>query len=242
MRYLALLVTLSVMVFASDYQGAMLNIMTPVSGLSEGSFEITVNHRFFGEAFEDSPLESFFGMDDGANVAFGIRYFPMDNAYLSYGNGISARSHSIELGWMESALEPAFFELNAGYYTFRTGSTANDDWEGGLTATVGLSALLAGDMIRPVVNYAYDGHQEEGGPGFGLEFYVMEDMSLWGEYFPAANDVAENDCFSFGSRYSTWGHQFLLALTNNPWIGPQTQIMGVNGDELAVGFQIRRMF
>lgn len=242
MRYLAALLIISLMAFASDYQGAMLNLMAPVSGLSEGSFEVTVNHRFFGEAFDDSPLESFFGMNDGANVAFGIRYFPRGHVYLSYQNGISARSHSFELGWVETDLEPAVMEFNAGYHTFRTGSTSNGDWEGGLTATFGLSAFLAGDRVRPVVNYAYDGYREEGGPGFGLEFYVMEDMSLWGEYFPAADDAAENDCFSFGSRYSTWGHQFIVALTSNPWIGPQAQIMGAPGDDLAVGFQIRRMF
>ncbi|MBN2586318.1 MAG: hypothetical protein JXR55_03415 [Candidatus Fermentibacteraceae bacterium] len=242
MKYLLVAMILSGAAAASEYQGALFNMMAPVEGISRGDFEISVNHRFFGEAFDDSPLESFFGMDESANVAFGIRYFPMENAYLSYENGISAHSHAIELGWVESALEPVLIEFNAGYCTFRTGTPSDGDWDGGMTGTIGASTRLFRNMIRPVVNYAFDGYREEGGPGIGLEFYAMEYMSLWGEYFVATDDAAENDCFSFGSRYSTWGHQFILALTNNPWIGPQGQIMGTPTNDVHVGFQIRRMF
>jgi hypothetical protein len=34
----------------------------------------------------------------------------------------------------------------------------------------------------------------------------------------------------------------MVALTNNPWIGPQAEIMGSPGNDLLLGFQIRRMF
>lgn len=242
MRYIAVMMLLFGILTASDYQGAMLNLMTPVNGIDEGTFEVVVNHRFFGKAFEDEPLVTFFGMDGGANVSLGLRYFPLDHAYVSYEKGISARSHTIEIGWVESVLEPARVECNAGYHTFRTGLGDNAEWDGGMTITLGVSAMLVQNRIRPVINYAYDGYLEEGAPGFGLEFNVMDNMSLWGEFFIAADDAAENDCLSFGTRYSTWGHQFLLALTNSPWIGPQGQIMGAMDGDLKVGFQIRRMF
>lgn len=239
MKYVLIAVALTGMAAASDYQGAMFNLMAPVSGISQGAFELAVNHRFFGSAFKDDPLETFLGLDEGANVAFGVRYLAMDNLYLSYEHGRLLHRNSMSLGWMESALEPLVFEFNAGYRAIKPGS--EDDWDGGMTATAGVSAMFASNMLRPVINFAYDGYQDEGGIGMGLEIVLLENTSLWGEYFPAADDAAEYDCFSFGARHSTWGHQFIFALTNNIGIGPQDQILGSPTNDLHVGFQIRRM-
>jgi len=240
MRYFILLAAISACALgASDYYGGFLNLLAPVNGLSQGSFELQVNHRFFGEAFKNDPLENFFGLDNGANVGFEARYFATGDLYFSYGHTRLLHGNRFSAGWVEPELGPVSLEVRAGYEAVKPSS--QEDWDGGLTAEAGVSAMLLQDRLRPVVNFAYDGYLEEGGPGFGLEFYLMENMSLMGEYFPAAAEGAIEDCFSMGARYSTWGHQFIVALTNSHGIGPRGQLAGAADADLSMAFTIRRV-
>jgi hypothetical protein len=46
------------------YGPGMLNIETPAPSTGEGSLELRLNHRFYGAALKDEPIESFFGHGD----------------------------------------------------------------------------------------------------------------------------------------------------------------------------------
>lgn len=240
MKYLLITMIAIAGVSASEYRGAFLNLPTPVNGISGSGLELAVNHRFFGYAFKNDPLETFFGLDNGANVSFDIRYFPADDFYLKYGHTRLWHRNTISAGMSYTAVQPLQLLGEVGYTSIKPGSAA--DWEGGLLATLSASAWLLKDRVRPVVNFAYDGNREESGPGFGLEVTLTDNISVSGEYFPAAVDNADNDCFSFAGRYSTWGHQFILGLSNSAGIGPWDQLAGSSTGDVSVAFSIRRMF
>lgn len=239
MKYLLIAMIAISSVFASEYRGAFLNLPVPVDGISGGDLELVVNHRFFGYAFKNDPLESFFGLDNGANVSFGMRYFPADDLYLNYAHTRLWHRHTVSAGMSYMVLGPLQLLGEVGYTTIKPGGAA--DWEGGLVATFSASARLLENRIRPVVNFAYDGNREESGPAFGLEVTVTDNVSVSGEYFPAAVENADNDCFSFAGRYSTWGHQFILGLSNSSGIGPWDLLTGSSTGDLSVAFSIRRM-
>jgi len=97
--------------------------------------------------------------------------------------------------------------------------------------------------VRPVFNYAYDGYRDQSGPALGVEIGVADKISVLGEYFPITGD--ENDsrknCFLVGARYSTWGHQFMLGLSNSQGIGTIGQLSGAPTNDISFALSIRRI-
>lgn len=224
---------------ASGYGGAFLNLHS-FSGISAGDFEFSMNHRFIGAAMKNDPLDSFFGLDNGANVRFGLRYFPTDELYLGFTHTKLLHMNTITAGW-EHTISLFNTELGAllGYSSLKM--TSSSDREGGLVATIYLSAWFLSGRIRPVFNYAFDGNLDESGPGLGLEIAAGDKISLMGEYFLYIGDDDSEDCFSFSGSYSTWGHQFMLGFTNSVSIGPQGQLNGSTTNDLSVALSIRRL-
>lgn len=226
---------------AAAYGDNFFNLDTPLYGLSEGDYEFSMNHRFYGAALKDDPLKSFLGLDDGANVRFGLRYVAMSGFDIGISHERAGHAYTLTAGW-SGAIVPVDIELgaSAGYTSVEYNAT--DGREGGLIASLCVAARLFGSRVRPVVNYAYDGYREDSGPGFGLEVGTTEKLSILGEYFPVIGDDNGNmeDCFSIGARYSTWGHQFLLGFSNSQGIGTRGQLMGAPTNDLTIALSIRR--
>ena len=225
---------------AFGFGGNFLNLYTPAYNASRGDLEFTMNHRFFGKALEEDPLDSFFGMDNGANVRIGLRYFFGDDLDLGVTHTRLGHRNTVSAGWntVVSSLNTEFGVL-AGYTSFKPSPI--EDREGGIIATFTASTWLLQNRLRPVLNYAIDGSSEYNGPGLGLEFAATEKFSIIGEYFPSAVDNM-NASFSAGGRYSTWGHQFMLGLSNSSLIGARELIAGAATNDLSVALSIRRVF
>lgn len=222
------------------YNGTFLNLYSPVSGTSQGDFEFSMNHRFFGTALKNDPLDSFFGLDSGANVSVGMRYYPVEDFYLSASHARLQKVNTVNAGWSAIAGENLEFGIEAGYISVKPSSV--DDREGGIAVTGSISLSFLQNKLRPVLNYAFDGNRDNNGAGLGIEFQAAERVAFFGEYFPASNDDADQDCFGFGCRYNTWGHQFLLGLTNSSGIGIYEQLEGSATADLSIALSIRRLF
>jgi len=227
------------------YGPGMFNIETPAPATEEGSIELRLNHRFYGAALKDEPIETFFGMDNGANVAAELGWFPVGGLEIRAGHVRSWKEYTLGGHWSTfvDSFEASF---SLGYFSVKP--AANQDREGGLTLLGAFSAPFADGRVIPTVNYAYDGRTERHGPGFGLSLGLGENTALIGEYFPVVERdeddplILPEDSFSFGVRRTTWGHQFVFCLGNSTGIGPRGQLNGAATNDLALGFTIRRMF
>ena len=227
------------------YGPGMLNIETPAPATGQGSLELRLNHRFYGAALKDEPIETFFGMDIGANVGAELGWFPVSGLEIRAGHVRSLKEYTLGGYWSTyvDGFEAAF---SMGYSSVKP--VANQDREGGLTLLGAFSAPFAEGRVIPTVNYSYDGRTERHGPGFGLSFGLGENTALIGEYFPLLDrdeddpSILPEDPFSFGVRRTTWGHQFVFILGNSTGIGPRGQLNGAATNDLALGFTIRRMF
>jgi len=227
---------------AAGYGDALLNLHTPLYGLSRGDWEFHMNHRFFGAALKNEPGNTFLGMDSGANVQFGARYVAFEGVDVGLSHETAGHAYTFTAGW-SGRVVPIDLELGAEAGFTSVEMSASEGREGGVVASICIAARLFGAGVRPVFNWAYDDVRDDSGTGFGLEVPVSERTSLYGEYFPLHGGAqGMKDCFAIGARYSTWGHQFLLGLTNSAAIGTRGQLGGAPTNDLSVALSIRRMF
>jgi len=228
---------------ASGYENGMLNLEVPYSGMEKGSLEFSVNHRFRGDAFED-PFGNFFGMDLGANVAIGLKYFPLDEIDIRFSHATEFKRITAGAGWSRALGGPGLESCIVAAYT-SVEPLPDQDREGGFLGLVSFSAGPFSERYLLVASYAYDGHADKTGPGFGLEIIVSDHLSFAGEYYPVVDrqeDDFPEDAFSLSGRYNTWGHQFMLGFSNSQGIGIWEQLEGVPDNDMTVSFSLRRLF
>ena len=240
MRSIIIILALVLTAGAQAYSGSFLNLCSPISGTEQGNFEFSMNHRFFGAALKNDPMDTFFGLDSGANVRFGMRYYAREDFYLGVSHARLGNNNSISAGWSILPAPNLTLGIEAGYSSIKP--AGDEDREGGIMATGSLSLSFLSGKLTPVFNYAFDGYRENNGAGLGIEFQAAERLALFGEYYPASADDAEENCFGLGARYNTWGHQFLLGFTNSSGIGIYEQLAGSDSQDLSFALSIRRLF
>ena len=240
MKSLMLIAAFAALGAAQVYNGSFLNLRAPISGMDQGDIEFTMNHRFFGAAFKNDPDESFFGLDDGANVRFGVRYNLRHDITLGASHARLGSRNTITACWTGYPADNLSVVLEGGWSTMKP--TGSSDRENGVLATAAVSLFFLQDKLQPVFNYAIDDNRDLSGVGMGLSFQAAERLALFGAFYPADNEEAEHDCFEFGVRQNTWGHQFLLGFTNSSGIGIYDQFQGSNTQDLSFALSIRRLF
>ena len=242
-RFFVAVLVMALSLAASGYERSQLNLDVPYAGMPKGSFELSLNHRFYGDAFEDS-FGDFFGMDNGANVSVSFRYFVLDEVDFCFSHTRVRKEYTSGAGWSRllggPGLEAYIF---AGYTSIEP--VPDQDREDGFVSIVTLSAGPFGGKFIPIASYAYDGYLDRSGSGFGLEIMVSDRLSLTGEYFTVTSredsDLPE-EAFSFGARYSTWAHQFLLGFSNSQGVGIRDMLTGAANNDLSVAFTVKRLF
>jgi hypothetical protein len=228
------------------FEPSMLNLNVP-SNLDGKSLLFAVRHRFMGILTED-PLEHFFGLDLGANVSIGFRYalvprLEFNAAYTThqgeYNVGASYACH------MRTIFLKAQAEVQ--YFSFERG----DERFGNVFYNAALQSYPIWKVLSPVMNFGYDGYNEKFGLGIGLQagfdwwFGPIERISVIGEYFPVLQAeetiTGSENCFAAGLRIDTYGHRFMLQVSNAWNIGPRRLMLGTMTNDLYFGFNVYRL-
>ena len=229
-----------------SYETSMLNLRVP-SNLEQGQMEFHLQHRFFGPVDED-PLDTFFGMDAGANIALMLRgpawqRFEVRGGYI---RDLSEWLLGLSRAWVfpEALLRT---QMDIGFFSFEesdiTGRKAN------LFYQVAFQTEPLFGRVVPTLNAGYDGYNERGGLGFGARVNVLETVSIQGEYYPViSRDDADPDsplgpenAFAFGVEIQTYGHHFVLMVGNSWDIGTRRLMLGAYSRDLYFGFNIQRL-
>ncbi len=220
-------------------ENGMMDVETPLLGLEQGDIEVSVDHRFLGDAFED-PFEDFFGADIGANVRLGARmmlpsHLDLGVSYVRYGSiwGASA-------GWSCVAAGLGL-RAQAGFYSQEVSA---DERESGGMLEGSVEPLQRLWRLRPVVSGGYDTRTEIPGLALGGDLLLSDAYSLWGEFMPVVGDgekTAENAAFAFGITVRTWGHQFMFGLGNSTGMRLRGTMAGVTDSDPRLNFRIRRL-
>jgi hypothetical protein len=221
-------------------ENSMLNLKLP-SGLEPRQAQFVLAHRFYGPVNEE-PLESFFGMAGGANVALGFRVCPYHRFEITASRQFWENENILGAGWaFEVPLLPAVGQIDAAFHSYKTFSSASLAYERRefFHARLDLSAR-PGTRFLPVVNLAFDTESDGWRAGFGANLTLTERFGLIGEIFPAPEGGGDA-VFAAGLKVQTYGHHFLFQIGNSTEIGTHRLMRGTRSDDLTLGFGLHRL-
>jgi hypothetical protein len=228
------------------FEPSALNLRVP-SNLDGNALVFDVQHRFYGILTEET-FDNFFGLDLGGNVNLGLRYAVLPRLELNANYTRSEKEY--RLGASYAHYFPQIFvkgQVDVQYFDFERSGERNRNFYYGVV----LQTFHIGGILVPTANLAYDGYTEKFGLGFGLdlgfdwEFGPIEHISFIGEYYPVLQSEelvtgAEN-YFAAGIRLDTYGHHFMLQISNGWEIGPRRLMLGTSTNDIYLGLTIHRI-
>ena len=229
------------------FEPSMLNLTTP-SHLENTEAVFKITHRFYGQVDND-PLETFFGLDAGANVSLGMRYALLPRLELNA--SYTRLQKEYVLGASYAYFFPQMYvggQLDVQFFSFK-GIGVEERNENFFYALSLQTEPLFG-IIRPVINAGFDGYNEKFGVAFGIsmgkdiDIGPLNRIDLIGEYYPVLDRDDEihgsENSFVFGIKAATYGHNFMLLVGNNSQISARRLMLGTASNDMYFGFNVHR--
>lgn len=223
------------------YEHNMIGLITP-STLLQGQLVYGIEHRFRGVIDKDY-FDTMFGTDSGATVRYGLRYAAKDNIDIDWNYSSENKEHTIGIGLSQDSFYDTKKIYSLRYFTFKNPNIK--DRQSNVTYLLGLQRPDLWGRVTPLINVFYDGYNEKGGAGLGLDYKLNDDMALlfeWYTHNDIYSDSLKNNVYSMSYRLQTFGHRFMVILSNSTSYGPRRSVEGTASEDLHLGFEISRIF
>ena len=236
------------------YEASMPNLIAP-STLKWGQMEFAIHHRFLGR-IDNIPGDTFFGIQEGANIGLGLR-LPMKLTGLEVKGGWLRSRSEYTLGvsyGRQIGKAPVSAQADLQFADYEIDGTTSRKCN--FFYVISLQTKPIWGRLQPCFDVGYDYLNRHTGIGAGLAFRVNGRITLYGEYFPSMENGSRKhldwrgegpeDFFDFGVRIETYGHHFFLMLSDGNVVGTKYLMLGptpfVNRTEyLYFGFNIERL-
>lgn len=235
------------------YQHSFINLISPTE-LGDWDGEATISHRFRGK-IDDEPLDTFFGMDRGANIGLSYRQAFLYRAELKLGYIRDDKENLIQASWAFTPVDLLVqAQLDIQRFSYETYSFVYNDIARRKNFLFILSAQNEPIAKRLIlnINAGYEAENERFVTGLGAGVITLPNLTVLGEYYPvldrdsAPDDVQsllrKHDSFSIGIKADTYGHHFTLFLGNSDGITLRTLSKGHLDKNFKFGFNVQRHF
>jgi len=252
MKYILAIISIIFLFLTTNlfaYHQSFLNLVAP-SELGDLQTEIGIAHRFYG-AYDDKPLDNFFGLDNGANVSVFLRQALLYKTELKLAYIRLNKEYTIDVTNRFTPDEyPVQAQANIGYFSFVDPFDIEKRHKN-LMFSVAVQNKPLLNRIVFNTNLGYDSEYDRIVNGFGIGINATDKMTFLGEYYPVwdRDSAPQNikilqgkyDCYSMGIKLDTYGHQFMFMLSNNEKMTPKQLSMGtIYKKDLKIGFNIQR--
>jgi hypothetical protein len=212
-----------------------------------------ISHRFYGPVRDG--YDTFFGLDQGANVFFSLDYGLTDRLGISVGRSRLFQEWEFGFSWL------AMMQGSSAALPFSVALHADFDWAtvaGSDHLKLSLQVIISRQfnnrlsiMVVPAfsTNTNFWGVEPEGtfAIGLGSRYMILNDFSLIAEWVPVVSGYhADQNGWGFGFEKKIGGHVFQVFVTNT--IGLTSSQFLPGGDlrlkdfDFRLGFNIFRMF
>ena len=237
----------STSLLAVQYEVPMLDLTVP-SSLTSNQMYFDFGHKMM-QALNTYPANDTFALlKNGASLNLNLRYMIGAGFEVKAGYDTIADEKNIAVSWVQKI--PSIY-LNAqvdlqffGYTDIERAQTAKNFFYLLSLQTV----PFLDDRVTLAVDLGYDGYLQKQAIGLGLSILALKDITLVGEFYPVLEtaDVEESTtttkipCYSFGVRYATYGHQFMLKFGNSTQMEARQLMQGATANNLYFGISIMR--
>ena len=143
--------------------------------------------------------------------------------------------------------------MNAEYFSYED-IGLKDETRSNFAGYIAVQNRPVLERIVGTLNIGYDGYHERFVAGIGMAIALLRDqgvfeqVSLVGEYYPVLDKensedshIGSGDGFAFGIKLDTYGHRFLILLTNTDELHLRRAASGVPEQaHWRLGFNIER--
>ncbi|MEI7542171.1 MAG: DUF5777 family beta-barrel protein [bacterium] len=237
----------SVTLFAVQYEMPMLDLTVP-SGLTNNQMYFNFGHKMM-QALNKYPTDNVFALlKNGASLNLNLRYMVGAGFEFKAGYDTIADEKNIAVSWVQKI--PSIY-LNAQVDLQFFGYTDAERTQTAINFFYLLSLQTVpflDERVTVAVDLGYDGYLQKQAMGLGVSILTLKDITLVGEYYPVFEAEADEDitatekvaCYSFGIRYATYGHQFMLKFGNSTQMETRQLMQGTTANNLYFGISIMR--
>ena len=247
-KYLILLLLIVAACNLTAYQYGFFSLISP-SELGMLDSEVFIQHRFKGQVDEDT-FDSFFGMNGGANVSLAYRIGFMYGLEAKAGYIRDNSEYFLDGAWRFTKEEyPVQAQIGAEYYSKQNFLDA-DKRDNSVVLLLAVQNKPFYDRLYLNANLGYDFDSEGLGLGIGAGVKLISSLTVLGEYYPdlkedkvaddLQNSLRKKDSYSFGVKFDTSGHEFMLLLGNNEDMNLRQILHGSLNNDLKLGFTVKR--
>lgn len=236
--------------------------ITTVRTDPSGTMNTTVKHSF--GLVDGGPnrrgIDTFFGLDDGANTRLGVEYgftdrFAMGLGRMTFRNVVDLNAKYNILRQTTAGTTPVDLAIYAATGIETLSGTGLDVSDRTSYFASVMAARQFNDLsiqVSPMFGYfnhvAGNRQHELFGIGIALQYELTDRLALSGEYLPVIGERNDgtSDSMGIALNIDTGGHIFQLFFTSSQWHNEQ-YIMAHNTDrfwegEFRFGFNIHRVF
>ncbi len=247
-KYFFVLFILLFVVNLYSYQDNLIGLVTPAQ-LNNWEAEVSIQHRFRG-AFDEEPLDTFFGMNRGANVALFYRQAFIRKLELKLGYIKDNNEYTADASWCFTPPEfPVQAQTNLEYFSYQDFINPEERHKNFLFLLAVQNKPLYDRLILNT-NLGYDTEEERFVSGFGAGVKILQNLTYLFEYYPVWDRdsatgnlqflIRKYDCFSTGIKLDTYGHHFMFVLGTNEGMTLRQSTMGSYLKDLKFGFNVQR--
>ncbi len=221
------------------------------------ALEAQIQHQFQGTVDEFQAASNFFGVDDGADVFFGVcaTLLPRTHLYTFYDTHqyVSGTHGEYTLGSSYAAFFHPFHlgaQLDGQIVSYVRYADNKRITKPYLQLSVQNDPLMGRVAFLANTGYNYDINRF--GLGTGVDVKMTDLFDLYGEYFPWVDKNPNTSLddgalpiqnpYSIGIKITTSGHQFFIFAGNATEIGARHLMRGTLDKQLRLGFLLKRIF
>jgi len=222
------------------------------TNISGGQLELKFQHRFFG-SLADRPIDTFFGLREGANVLLGMRFAPIGHLHIATDYVFADAEPSLSIAWAIPT-SVAVFSISGTGYSWLSGFSERR-W-GAMFHAAGETIPLFGVVVPGLGTWFKVEELEIGAYAtiratIPLSAGILESFVVVTEVFPNytlrfrdGSGITQNSPWPgilVGFGVSTWGHNFIITLGNTFESGKRALTHGADGTGWYLGFALHRM-
>jgi hypothetical protein len=258
MKLRALLITILIAAASPlfAYEDWSIPHLNAPSAIKPIGIEVQFQHQFTGRIAGKDAFSRLFGAGDGADACIGLRstVWRQAQVYASYDNRqLFSRSHNEFTAGASYAffIHQIFLRLQAdaeiiSYASYRT---YPEKRKTGYFIRGCFQSEPFFDRAALLCNLGYNFDGKAPGMGIGADVAITGKFDIYGVFFPVWDKtdttLSQSDLhnpFTFGIKFTTFGHQFFLFAGNATEIGSRHLMRGTTDNHLRLGFIIKRLF